>query len=1494
MKRLYFSFLLLLLYGLLAFQPNSDSEFRVKPYLQVYGAGDYQITFWSTGTSLAEFILLDKNQNPVLTETLIGEEVPEIYYTQIEKSENINGLNQGSWLYPDQTYKFKIVLSNLDRDAAYFYQVKLGNEAFNSGFTTAPDKNNWSSIRFIALSDSETEPLGRVNRRAWYPASINSRPTAFFQPWKEKFGVTLDQGFEISNYILTEKEGYEYNLKTVNSRLPDFLLMPGDLVQGSGYQPAWDEFWRHNAGEYDQGLSKYPIIPALGNWENYGPKNGGYGYNERGEFLPKLGRSRFHAYFETPTEDPLQKHRQSYYRVDYGPITILTLDSSNGTPDQKRSDFPAEQKIKNQELTVLGTDTQENYTLSDYQAAGGNDLSGFGPGTPQYEWLVANLKEAKESGQLIFVQFHHIPFSSGEHGVPINHELATGQGGIPMRVLHPKFEEYGVIAVFAGHDELFERSFVDEDQDGKGVMYYDVGVAGDGMRGEKRNYLKNPLELLNYNPYKKWTADQNSAEQWDQSLSNPVLTDGGKHYGHLEVNVNRIAENGKEYAKIDFSPVYIFPVLDQNYNLQNVERRVYNDEIYLKVLLKSEAFEPVLKDTVQLFLDEGGRAFLSPEAVLKEQPDEDFSFEYSTGIQLNCDAIGEQELIVTSTRQFDGEVFKDTTRLIVLDTIAPYFDAANAIVVFDPTIGRADYSIADFDPVDFLDNCELRGIRVEGPEITCSSFEDPELFFGEFPVRLIAEDASGNQFIRELKVQIFNSVESTKVSLEPSGVLVSGQTIDLVIGDELDYEVVGWFFQSSIPIEGETAKTLTIDQPGVYYAKLLLSTGCIVLSETIEVTEVADSFPEVKASLTLGLDQNGLAELTNDQIFTEWPIAEDIEVSLSQSQFSCQDLGENTVLVTLSKSDGSKKELEILLQVIDKTSPVLEWKSAEYDFDLSKGELSLKVEDFIVSAPTDNCDSEGIQVSLSKTVVTCADIDSERVNYPIDLDVIVTDASGNTSIYPTFALLIFTESQKVSLTAQGPLYEGRTVELRLGEELNFQVIEWRKGSELIPGEKGNSIFVDSPGIYSAVLALENGCWVTSQSVSVELENLPFPTVKEAIQLELNSEGIAVLDYESLFESWPFDTTGLNLELSKSQFSCEDLGENKVQLSITNQDGGEWSFEVAVLLEDKMAPILEAQNIEIDLDVSIGSKSISKDDLILSLKENCSISEITLSKDEFSCEDIGKEIPVILRAVDPSGNVTEVQTQVSINRFEETPVTLSGNLEFCEGEESFLSVQASGNFEVVRWLRNGSVIENQNASSLPLSESGIYQAVIRYEGGCVSESDVVEVKVNQLPKGKIEVNGDILIAPAGVFEYQWFRNGELIPNATESSLQVHLMGEYSVLLTSLAGCQALIEPVTMTIAGLGSRPVFEVKAIRIYPNPARETVKLEFPDDISLEANKMTIYGPDGKNVSSQVYVLNWEIGKVELDIRLLSVGLYWIQLPAENQTLYQGKLIKIH
>lgn len=554
--------------------------FRINPYLQQPSSDGMYMTWFTEEDISSEVSITGPGLDSPLTLTSDPTFEPVLSYTNAELNQEIEGLEQGSWLLGDENYKHTVDVSDLLPDSIYEYSVTVGDDTFESSFETAPTTENWEDIRFVVFSDSETEPLGRVNRRDWQQGALDEdslpRPDLESSLWAETLGVSGDR----LNYPLTENVGYRNNLEIINSREPDFMVMPGDLVQGGGYQPAWDEFFRHNAGEFDSGLSEYPILPALGNWENFGALNGGYGIDEDGRYGPLFGREKYHVYFDAP-ENGTPEHQDNYYRTDYGPVTILTLDSSNGEPDDNRDNYGGEgqpPQISGQEYTGPGTDTQENVTREEYEAQGGTDLADFNPGSTQWNWAIEQLESAQAEGQIVFAQFHHAPYSSGTHGLPMNHVDSSGQGGTPMRQYHSLFEEYSVVAVFSGHSEMFERSFVDEDNDGEGVYYYDVGVAGDGMRGERTDEEGN---LLSYNQFSQWTADQDEPELWQEVDGVPQIVAGGKHYGHLEVNLENLGE--EEGTRVSFTPVYSFPLLDENYDLIDTERRVYGDEIVINL-----------------------------------------------------------------------------------------------------------------------------------------------------------------------------------------------------------------------------------------------------------------------------------------------------------------------------------------------------------------------------------------------------------------------------------------------------------------------------------------------------------------------------------------------------------------------------------------------------------------------------------------------------------------------------------------------------------------------------------------------------------------------------------------------------------------------------------------------------------------------------------------------------------------------------------------------
>ena len=89
--------------------------------------------------------------------------------------------------------------------------------------------------------------------------------------------------------------------------------------------------------------------------------------------------------------------------------------------------------------------------------------SNISNGSPQNNWLRADLSAAANWAEWIFVFFHDPLYSSGIHGS--NLDLRA--------ILNPIFERYNVTAVFNGHDHDYEHAYP-----GNGIHYFVTGGGG--------------------------------------------------------------------------------------------------------------------------------------------------------------------------------------------------------------------------------------------------------------------------------------------------------------------------------------------------------------------------------------------------------------------------------------------------------------------------------------------------------------------------------------------------------------------------------------------------------------------------------------------------------------------------------------------------------------------------------------------------------------------------------------------------------------------------------------------------------------------------------------------------------------------------------------------------------------------------------------------------------------------------------------------------------
>ncbi|WP_397568184.1 metallophosphoesterase [Schlesneria sp. T3-172] len=504
-------FLAAMALGLLTQGDLRADSFRVRPYLQ-NPAKDAMTIRW-----LSE----DETPGELMVETPDG---LKRFVSQPTKADSLAYspfAEEPGGPHPGLPWIHRIRVTGLKLGTRYSYQVTQGADRRSGTFQTAPDRDH--PVRFMVYSDPETEPESTSSPPVDWPVNSRSnRPT------------------DILKYVTDQTTGYRQNIQIMAARNPDLILVTGDLVETGGEQRDWDEFWRHNAGDYGAIASNVPLIPAIGNHENFAGPGGGYSAEGA-----NFATDKFLTYFEAPSNQATNsKHTGRYYRIDYGPISIITLDSSDGLPHKSAADT--------------------NHNLE------GSNAPDFNPGSEQYRWLEQQLAETQKTSRFTFVQFHHTMYGSGPHSIPFGNEKFSGQAGIPMRVLEPLFFRYGVDVVFSGHDEMLERSQtngVETLTDGTSrphtIHFYDVGIGGDGLRGPSVGFD---------NPHRKFLAHEDAPESWNGRQ----LISGGKHYGHLEVNV---APDSNGRWQVELSPVQIFPLLNPEGNVTGWERRVYDDVV---------------------------------------------------------------------------------------------------------------------------------------------------------------------------------------------------------------------------------------------------------------------------------------------------------------------------------------------------------------------------------------------------------------------------------------------------------------------------------------------------------------------------------------------------------------------------------------------------------------------------------------------------------------------------------------------------------------------------------------------------------------------------------------------------------------------------------------------------------------------------------------------------------------------------------------------------
>jgi hypothetical protein len=450
-----------------------------------------------------------------------------------------------------------------------------------------------------------------------------------------------------------------------------------------------------------------------------------------------------------------------------------------------------------------------------------------------------------------------------------------------------------------------------------------------------------------------------------------------------------------------------------------------------------------------------------------------------------------------------------------------------------------------------------------------------------------------------------------------------------------------------------------------------------------------------------------------------------VNYSINNDTFDCNDIGTNSVILTVTDATGNTDTCTSIVTVEDNTLPSVICQNITVQLDAS-GSVTITPND-IDNGSSDNC---GIDTyALDILTFDCNNFGSNTVT------LIVLDVNGNSDDCTAIVTVEDTISPSV-------ICQDITVQLDSNGDATIIPSQVDNGSNDACGIDfyvlDNDTFnCDDIGTNSVTLTVTD---VNGNSenctATITVEDAIFPTIicqNLVVQLDANGEGTIT---PIQVDNGSNDNCGIDsYSLDIDTFGCDDVGTNTVILTITDAGGNSVSCSSIITIEDNIDPVANCQDITVLLDEN-GNATITGDDINNGSIDACGIASQTVSPNSFNIGDIG-ENTVTLTVTDNNGNsstCTAIVTVVEVLSTEDfltsENVTLYPNpsnetVAIAFPREVIISIQL---FDVV-----GKLIQGQTAISVPdiyimnisSLNTGIYFITINSEIGTVTKRIVKE-------------------------------------------------------------------------------------------------------------------------------------------------------------------------
>ncbi len=421
---------------------------------------------------------------------------------------------------------------------------------------------------------------------------------------------------------------------------------------------------------------------------------------------------------------------------------------------------------------------------------------------------------------------------------------------------------------------------------------------------------------------------------------------------------------------------------------------------------------------------------------------------------------------------------------------------------------------------------------------------------------------------------------------------------------------------------------------GYRYYTQSVDTSCS-FSVTVQDTEL----PVVNTqNVTIQLDENGLVNISASDIDNSSTDNCGIaSMSLDITDFDCEDVGENTLTLTVVDVNGSSASNTAVVTVQDTIAPIATCKPITVYLDETG--LASIAENSVDNGSADACGISSYDTDT--TEFSCSDVFETNI-----VTLTVTDVNGNWSSCTSEVTVLDTISP-VAVCQAITVYLDETGFATIAED------SVNNGSDDACGI--SSYDTDTTGFdcsdvfetntVTLTVTDVNGNWSACTSEVTVLDTISPIAVCKPITVYLDETGFATIAEDSV-DNGSADVCAFTFDTDTTEFGCSDVFEtNIVTLTVTDASGNWSSCQSEVTVLDTISPVAVCQPITVYLDET-GFASIAEDSVDNGSADACAFIFDT-DTTEFGCSDVFETNIVTLTVTDASGNWSSCQSEVTV-------------------------------------------------------------------------------------------------------------------------------------------------------------------------------------------------------------------------------------------------------